>query len=241
MSRTTEASITVGRATSGQVDAYVSPLFQAPARRPVIYHASGGMNASEIWGPVQQLPDIATLVRAIVMEGIQVVAPTATNQWGNATSRSRTSDARTWAATLGANTDKVVLMGASQGVPCALNWAQANPTLVAGIVGIIPAIDLEAIRASNVNSLRASIDAAWGVSYPTALPANANPMDYADELTSIPIQLFFSNDDGVSENVDTFALATGAELVDLGALGHTNAAVAAVDTGEVLDFIRGLL
>ena len=57
------------------------------------------------------------------------------------------------------------------------------------------------------------------------------------ELAGTPIQLWEASDDTLAENVDTFAATLGADLHDVGALGHTATAVQAVDAEDVVSFV----
>lgn len=123
------------------------------------------------------------------------------------------------------------------GVTAALNYAADNPGDVCCIVGFIPAVDLDALRDGNVGGSRAGIDTAYGVSYPAALPAGSNPADRVEELAGVPIQLWVASDDTTSVNAAFFAEDTGAEIHDVGTLGHDNDSLAAVDVSAVMSFI----
>jgi alpha-beta hydrolase superfamily lysophospholipase len=125
----------------------------------------------------------------------------------------------------------VVLIGSSMGATAALTWAANHRADTACVVGWIPAVDLQAIRVADTGGLRASIDTAYGVTYPASLPAGTDPatLDY----DGLPIQLWTASDDEVSVNAQDIAT----DHHDLGALDHTSAAVAAVDLADVHAFI----
>lgn len=231
------SSLAVGRSTVGQRDAFLAPRVRQ-ARVPVIYLHGAGSTAGEAVGEL--VPSVRPILYEVAASGFTVTAPTATAQWGNATSVSRTGDNITWNRTsLGSTNDPVVLIGASHGGTGALRWISENPGTVACAVIIIPAVDMEDIRTNNPSGLRASIDAAWGVTYPTPLPAGVNPAQNTADYMGIPIQIWYATDDVICTpaTVTAFGASVGAEMHSLGNLGHTDAAVAAVDKAQVVSFI----
>src|SRR5690606_25544541 len=94
------------------------------------------------------------------------------------------------------------------------------------------------IREDDVWGLRSAVDAAWGVTYPQPLPQGANPME---NDTGVPVQIWWANDDPTSVGATTYASNVGAEIYDLGALGHTDEAIQAVDVEVVSTFIDSVL
>lgn len=233
----TIGSLSTGRATAGQVDSVVAPL-RRPYRNPAVYLHGSGSAASEAMG-AGVVPSIRRIVADVAAAGFPVGGPTAPNTWGNATGRSRLGDVASWLRTAHlAPNDDLVLIGASHGTTWAFDYAIANPDAVACIVAILPIVDLTAVRDGDVLGLRAGIDTAWGVAHPAALPEGADPSLNTEDLDGIPIQLWYASDDPVSVNLAAFASATGAELHNVGALGHTDAAIAAVDRAAVVEFIR---
>lgn len=162
--------------------------------------------------------------------------------WGNSTAISRAAAGRTAVQTAGAASGKVGLVGVSMGGGLAINYAKSALANVSWIILVIPALDQQYARVQDtvegIAGLRASIDAATGVTYPAALPANQNPIDNAAAITSIPILMFVCSDDDVSTGYATFAANHGnCTTVQLGALGHTEAAVSAVNVDTVVAFI----
>lgn len=223
------------RFTSGLLDGTFLPRIWEE-HTPIIYCHSASMNSSEALG-YGQVPSAERLTRHLADNGWPVAAPTLDILWGNATSRSRISDALTWLRAQQGSTNPAVLIGTSMGAAAALSWAYYNPSDVAAVIGLIPAIDLEAIRVANTGSLRPSIDTAYAVSYPVALPAGANPASNTGTMNAVPQQFWYSTDDAVSANIVSYANAVGADLHSFGAMGHTNAAVATVDLDAILDFL----
>lgn len=123
------------------------------------------------------------------------------DEWGNATSVSRFGEAVTLLGTLGCATDKVCAVANSMGFSDAVHYAIANPTKVARIVGITPGWDITDAYVNNTAGLQADIGTAWGVTYPTPLPANADASannNYAPIVTAgIPGSLYYSTADTV--------------------------------------------
>lgn len=230
-------SLSSGRFTSGIVDAFASPAVSAGAPIVIYGHGAGG-NGTEI-GNGFGLTSIPPIIQALVKAGFLVIAPTATEQWGNSVTKTRYNDALTWARTvLKASDDPPSGVGASHGCPSLLNYSLDYPLTC--MVGLIPAIDLQAIRVANTGGLRTSIDNAFGVVYPADLPAGANPTVETEALSSLPMNIWYSDpaSDAFSENVPAFITATGAEGHNVGMLGHTNASILAAPPSEIVDFIK---
>lgn len=80
-------------------------------------------------------------------------------QWGNSVAMARVTANRTYMqATVGAKSGPVIIGGFSMGGLGSLNWAAANPTLVAALFGICPVTDLQLFRGAG----RSDIDTAYG-------------------------------------------------------------------------------
>ena len=230
----THSSLSSGRFTSGVVDGFIAPRIRRDKPLVVACHGAGITVTAAGWLEVSEL----YIVEALAAAGYPVVIPTLTDLWGNATATNRVADAITWGrANLGGNNDPVVGLGGSAGMISVLHAHDITPMACA--VGIIPALDMENLRDTDAVGVRSEIDTAWGVTYPAALPAGANPAENTSNYTDLPMQLHYSTTDAVTLPISTtdFATATGAELVDLGTNGHTEASVAAVDHDAVVDFV----
>lgn len=229
------ASLGTARATAAQVDAFVVHRIRQ-TRPAVIYcHGAGaGVDASQALGV--GVDAIRLMLAAVADAGFPVVAFSAEQTFGNTTAQARIIDALAWAqSSLGATADPPFLIGMSMGGCAALRFAAANDC--AGVIGLEPVFDLQAIRDGNVMGLRSVIDTAWGVTYPAALPAGADPADDPAALTDVPTQLWYATDDLITTGIDDFATAIGADLHSVGALGHGATAIAAVTIADVLAFI----
>lgn len=131
----------------------------------------------------------------------------------------------------GITSSKVHLWGASMGNGLSLRYAGLNPHKVASIFGIIPLSDMLVVYETNRGSFRNSIGTAWGVTYPTPLPAQADLMGLhapVIKANSIPCRFHYSTIDTLIPPSEVIALAaaTGgvAEAVDFSS-GHTETTI----------------
>jgi alpha-beta hydrolase superfamily lysophospholipase len=150
-------------------------------------------------------------------------------QWGNSAMMTKLDNAYAWCrANLGFRT-RVHLFGTSGGGPAILNWARANPTLVASIVGIVPAIDIQDIDDNNLTAVLGLPAATYGphVAYGGARPPDANnPADNTSGFSGIPMLIHYGISDPICRPgpATTFINATGCESVALPG-GHSSVGV----------------
>lgn len=231
----TMSQLSASRIVSGLRDAVLEPRVSVLGVAPVVYCHGAAQNAEEAcrYGARSTLT-------ALARAGFTTAAVTLTELWGNATARSRIANTASWLRTNRGAAGPAVLIGSSHGAACALTYAAENPGDVLAVVGLIPVVDLDDVRDNDLAGKRDEIDAAWGVTYPAALPAGANPADRTGDFASLAIQLWVASDDTIARPTpaQTFATATNADLQDLGALGHTDEAMAAVDAAAILAFIE---
>jgi predicted esterase len=147
----------------------------------------------------------------------------------------------------GVKPGKVFLIGASMGGLTALNWAAANPDKIAGIVLIIPVINLNDIKVNNRGGYASLVNAAYGGNYDQATQgATKNPqtMAAAGKYSGIPILLYYGLTDTtcVPAEATTFASTVGSnvETVALNS-GHDNNSYHAVDNQRIIDFFNAHL
>lgn len=123
-------------------------------------------------------------------------------------------------------TAKPVIVGFSAGALNGLAYIRANPTLVAGFVGVLPALDLNDLHANNRGGFSTAIvNAAYGGSYDDATHGPTHsPVQFAASLPAdLPITLLTSSDDPVCvpATADAFVAARPQTVrTSLGALGH---------------------
>lgn len=161
--------------------------------------------------------------------------------WGNAAEQAAVETGRVFAGTaMGSVVDKVHLIGISMGGQSVLQYARTNPTKVKSISLMIGAPDIDYIYQNDVGSSRAGIGTAWGVTYPTALPAGALLINDATSWDAIPVKAWYVTDDIFTPTASLTNLIASMALgsaVSLGALGHTEAAIAAIPVADVLAFL----
>lgn len=235
-------SIGSGRVHASESDLWCTPHnFSAGEKMGLLYCHGGGATALE--ATAYSSPGIAAIVRALASRYIVLSTDLGgTRTYGNDTVIARVGTARTYLqSTLGAKAGPVHMIGASMGAQSAFVYARANPSHVASIVGLVPLIDLTDIHANNRLNTTADINTAYGGSYSEATyGATHNPATFASQL-SMPIHLWYANDDEavIAQTVLDFqADAPDCEITDVGALGHTPAAISAVPPADVLDFFR---
>lgn len=184
------------------------------------------------------------LAAALASSGIPCIAAEMHgNAWATDQSMTDIDAARTTlqAAFPAMRTDKVCLVGASMGVALGTRYSQLHPASVAALVGMIPAYDPKAIYIAN-NVGDAAMEAAWGFSglgnFPDALDLGPK----AAQAATVPLLTGYASNDTVvpAASVTAYhALAGGdpANLINLGALDHTDAAIAAMPVTTIARFL----
>lgn len=123
-------------------------------------------------------------------------------QWGNDDNQQGINSAKNFGVSYGgSSTKKLFLVGLSMGACATLSYAGRYPANVAGVLGILPAIDISAYKNAAANGLpesfRTTIDAAYGGSYSNATDGPThNPRVMADTgVYTMPIQLWWGYED----------------------------------------------
>jgi pimeloyl-ACP methyl ester carboxylesterase len=199
---------------------------------------------SQFFNPIWMRPSVLALCEADYV----VLSPDLSGQspWGNDASQTKVGDAkaRLQAAAVGAASGKVGLLGISAGALTALNWARANPTLVAAIALICPVVDLAYEHDQNVGGFAAEIETAYGgaAGYASAVATHDPMQNTASHASGPPIRMWRTTDDtvAVTARQDAFASAVGSKLVttSLGTGGHTGANI---DATQVVSFFQANL
>lgn len=160
--------------------------------------------------------------------------------WGNDTAQTKIGDARAYLqGSAGAKAGKIWLLGYSMGALAALNWARANPTLVAAIVLVEAVIDLADFHDHNASYV-ASIEAAYGgtAGYTAAVAAH-NPATHATDLAGIPIDYWYSNGDTLIPTAPMMTFCSALGITPRAIAGdptHANAPLA-LDGAAVFSFL----
>jgi alpha-beta hydrolase superfamily lysophospholipase len=147
--------------------------------------------------------------------------------------------------TAGAKAGKVLVYGGSMGALTALVWAMNNPTLVLGVGGIIPVVNLADVHDNNRGGHAASIETAYGgaAGYAAAVAAH-NPAANPGLLASMPIKLWTGGNDAVATPgaASAFVAAVGsnASVTSLGAGVDHATGNAAFDPQQIVKFFNSL-
>lgn len=161
-------------------------------------------------------PNLSAKTFALLQAGFVVLSAdfAGSQTYGNDTELANYETWWAWIKTQGlCKTDKLIACGASMGTLTSMRFAREHPDQVAGIGCLIPFLDVEYGRTSNVLGLRDLINTAWGLpagSYiggadQTPVPTRGRPLDYASTVAAIPTHMWYSTADTVSTNVDTYA------------------------------------
>lgn len=235
------------RGSATEVYTRVQTLLAKPdATRPgIVYCHSVGNDASQAiaTGYVDQVTHALALAGYIVYGGdMGGTAP-----WGNDASQAAVGTGKTnvqATATGGAKSGKIGLLATSMGALSALNWARANPTLVACIGLMIPVVDLAYEHDNNVNGYAAAIEIAYTnlAGYTAAVTTHDPMQNTAAHASGPPIKMWRSTDDAVAVTArqDAFAAAVGSncQVSSLGAAGHFPQTV---PPAEVVSFFQANL
>lgn len=219
------------------------------SKRGLIFGHSRGGDATQLVAASSSSYKTMRALAASLMLPMLGTDAGGTDNWGNATAVTRMGQTLSYlrGSAVGASTtDPIILVAQSMGAPTVLNWARANLTSVAAVVLFIPAVNITDVHTNNRGDLTASINSAYGGTWSeAAYGATYNPATYAASLAGVPIQIWTASDDPIviPSVVTAFAAAVGpsVEVRNLGALGHTQAAVEAVDVDQVVSFLLAAL
>lgn len=234
------SSVRIGRIIAdpaGLLDAVVEPRETVPGMPPVVWGHGANQNAS-----IAPMFGSRHLLNEFARYGFPCASVSTTALWATGASHDRRLAAAQWLRDNKGAVGPAILVGASMGAYESLVCAVDNPDEVRCVVGLIPATHPEDIRDKDTNGLRAVLDALHGVVWPAPLPDAFNPPDRVAEFSELPVQLWVASNDDVTDPVlaNQFGAAIGADVHDLGALGHTDVAMAASDAEAVLDFVADL-
>ena len=224
----------VGRIQAGENDMLWYPGNPRKKNAAILTHAADSpaqyLDSAKFYSP--------PMAAELAIAGIPCISGTlGGNTFANDTGMARMTQAYNTLVTTGllAANGKVHLVGISMGNALNVRWAKENPTKVASIVGMIPACNLTELYNTNPGGLRAYIEAAWGVVYPAALPANADLLAHAAVIKAagIPSRLFYSAVDAYITPSSVIALgaAMGSEVIEADPLGSGHAEVTIAEFG----------
>jgi pimeloyl-ACP methyl ester carboxylesterase len=151
--------------------------------------------------------------------------------YGNDASMAAAEDALDYLVAAWSAVEPIVLIGASMGAATALNIAKRWPSRIKAVACVIPATDIDWMRANSSAPIPANIDAAYpptGWSQATH-GADHNPVTFAASLDAdLPIKLWYAPDDARIPTTMPLAFQaarpqTEVELLPAG--GHTDASI----------------
>lgn len=179
------------------------------SQRPIIWgHGAGGSSTS-----LYADPTIAVVMNAVASRfpGVSHLLGGA-DTWGNDASIVKVTDSKTYAqGALGGKSGKVFLCGVSMGALTLLNWAKANPTLVAAFVGILPITNLVWIH--DTGGFKAATEAAYGTGAVASFVGNStitahDPIQTPASFAGFPMKLYYSNNDAIARPTDVTGFAS---------------------------------
>lgn len=236
-------SVGLSRITASEYDAVLGTADTFNKKRaPLIYcHGAGDTTLTVL----DQRPDPTgnpsqkALVEALACDFTVGVADLGGDQWGNNLHVARIGAQLDYlAANYGANRPAVLVAG-SMGTLGALAFTLAFPARVRLVVAVLPALDLQDLLSRGA---AAGINAAYGGAYNDATDGPTHsPVKFAAALPAgLPIALFTCSDDAIAvpATADAFVAARPQTYREnLGALGHTEAAIGAA-FGPVRTWLR---
>lgn len=162
--------------------------------------------------------------------------------WGNDVLLARLEAGRALLMGLGCQS-KVVLVGASMGNLNIFRFMADHPDQVVCGVGLIPATNIEDLRARNVLGIKALAEAAWGIGPTDPIPARGVPMNRVADMTSVPWAAWYGAADTVVKASDTVAIAAalGPDSMAVqtdAAIDHGDNLVAKTPWADVLDWVH---
>lgn len=170
-----------------------------------------------------------------------------TGTFGNDTSGDRIAEGWSWVKSqVPCATDKMLLCGQSGGCPDVINFAARDLSKVAALALLIPALDLADIHDNNrafaphPGGFAIDIENAYGGAAGwTAAEPTHNPVHHAAAIAAagVPVLVAYSTDDPIclASIAQSFASSVGAELVNLGAVGH---GISSLDRRRIFEFLR---
>lgn len=226
-----------GRVSSLLVDIVASPSGPV-SNPPIAIYCHSAVNApQEASGSV--LPDMIRVTRSLVSQGFVIVAPSAPSSYGNNDALAAVDAGVQYAIDkYGAKLrDGITMYGTSMGTLSIQRYIMDGTHPVRRAALFLQVTDL--VACYDLPQFQGPVGTAWGETYPDPLPAEADLLTRSTELASVPILSNYASDDVLTTvGLTTWLANSGATAHDRGALGHTNAVIAASDMTEIAEFVR---
>ncbi len=210
-------------------------------RRPVIYFTGSNGNDRDFLDTSASASQLAPALASVGYPVYSAQFGSPPYAWGNDTCQTRIGQAFTNVqVTLGTATDKIILIGVSKGATASLNYARNNPTKVAAIIGVVPAVNVSDIYDNNRSGLAAEIDNAYGGNWSGNKATHDPALNTATHASqAIPTRFYYgTNDTTVIPSVVTaFAAAVPSVSLVSSATDHLTTGPG-IDPDSVLAFLE---
>lgn len=206
---------------------------------PIAIYCHSATNApTEASGII--LPAMLTVTQTIVGQGLMVVAPQTPSSYGNDDALAGIDLAVEYAIDeYGADLrDGITIYCASMGTLAGQRYIMDGTYPVRRLLTFLQVTDL--VTSYDIPAFQGPVGTAWDVTYPDPLPAEADTLARSVELAGTPILVNYASDDVLSTvGLPLWLTNSGATAHDRGALGHTNAVIAAAiaDPTEIREFV----
>ena len=246
-----------GRYVSGESDVVVRRLNLSVSKPPLIFcHQHQTSTEALLMAEVNNVPYYRNLFAALAEDytvcaaDLGYVGGGTADLWGNPTNINRVAQVRSMLSSQFGSSGPLTLIGTSHGNLPSMNYALANPSQIAAVVGITPALSINDIKQYNGGQYAADINSRYSGGYTDAAYGLQHSPHYYRHLwpaSSIPTAFFTASDDTVTRGpfVNDFLEAhldsAGRSIVrryDVGEHGHSQEAIAAAVPG-VIDWVRG--
>lgn len=241
----------IGNAVAAEKELTFRPReMSADAKPGILYlHGSSAHYSAFSKGATYSTSKMAALITLAGIPGVAIEM--GGSLYANDVAIADCVDSLDWfASALRRTGNKVFVLGVSMGGGTALRFAIEHPDLCAGVIAMLPMTNIQRLVDENILGLRTAVCTAWGVTYPTPLPADANLLAQAHIIAdnNIPVQIWYDEADTVVNyhDIEAMGAAVGATMyqIDPEDPGHTESAITwAVDHGEgrastIIDFLR---
>lgn len=128
------------------------------------------------------------------------------------------------ATNFGTDPNRCYIVGTSMGGALGLRYCETRPNKVAAMIGSLPLTNIKYVYEQNTSGLRAHVEAAWGVTYPAALPDGALLLENSALAGEIPIRFYYDESDATIPSawvLESAAALANADVVEIpGTTGH---------------------